>query len=385
MKKLAIITTHPIQYYAPVFKLLHQRGNIDLKVFYTLGDADIKYDPGFGKDVSWDIPLLEGYPYQWIENISGQPGTHHFKGIINPALIRDVETWGPDAILVFGWAYKSHLKVIRYFKNKMPVYFRGDSTLLDDVKGVRRLAKIFFLKWLYNHINHVFYVGANNKLYFKRYGLSENKLSFAPHAVENDRFSISRDDEVRKFKQELGICDTDITILFAGKFENKKSPGLLLNAFMTANIPHTRLLFVGDGALANTLKAAAGGNTQVSFMEFQNQSAMPVVYQSCDLFCLPSAGPGETWGLAVNEAMACGKAVLVSDKVGCAADLVKEGINGSIFRSGDVQDLIEKLQALTTDKYSLTQMGKQSQHIIKRYSFLHITEAIEHKLQNETN
>src|ERR1700743_166628 len=101
MRKLAIITTHPIQYYAPVFKLLQQRGQIAIKVFYTWGGQSVqKHDPGFNKAIQWDIPLLEGYDYKWVENTSTQPGSSHFKGIINPGLIDEVKEWQPDAILV---------------------------------------------------------------------------------------------------------------------------------------------------------------------------------------------------------------------------------------------------------------------------------------------
>src|SRR4051812_5716711 len=107
--RLAIITTHPIQYYAPVFKLLHERGKINIKVFYTLGEGyHNNSDKGFGKLVKWDLPLLDGYPYDWVDNQSPQPGSHHFKGIVTPALNTQVENWQPDAILIFGWAYKGH-------------------------------------------------------------------------------------------------------------------------------------------------------------------------------------------------------------------------------------------------------------------------------------
>ena len=127
MQKLAIVITHPIQYYAPVFKLLHERQNISIRVFYTWGEAaQQKFDPGFGKNISWDIPLLEGYPYGWVQNIAGDPGSHHAKGIDNPGLIAQVNAWQPDAILVYGWFYKSHLKALRYFKNKIPVQLSGD-------------------------------------------------------------------------------------------------------------------------------------------------------------------------------------------------------------------------------------------------------------------
>ena len=151
MKKLAIITTHPIQYYAPVFKLLHQRQQVSVKVFYTWGEqVNTKYDPGFNKVIAWDIPLLEGYPFDWVKNTAGDPGSHHFKGIINPDLIGQLKAWHPDALLVYGWGYQSHLKVMRHFKNKLPVLFRGDSTLLDDVTGAKALLKTGFLELLDN-------------------------------------------------------------------------------------------------------------------------------------------------------------------------------------------------------------------------------------------
>jgi len=110
---------------------------------------------------------------------------------------------------------------------------------------------------------------------------------------------------------------------------------------------------------------------------------MPVLYQAADLFCLPSTS--ETWGLSINEAMACGTAILASDSVGCAADLVKTGENGAVFRSGDENNLARNLLHLTTDKAQLVRLGRQSELIIKDWSFLYIAEAIENKLLNEAN
>lgn len=386
MKKLAIVTTHPIQYYAPVFKLLHQRRNIDIKVFYTLGNAQPKHDPGFGKIISWDIPLLEGYPYQWGRNISTQPGSHHFKGIVTPELIGTIEAWRPDAILVFGWAYNSHLKIIRYFKNKVPLYFKGDSTLLNDISGVQRLAKNIFLKWVYSHISHAFYAGVNNKAYFKKYGLKEAQLSFAPHAVDNERFNADRGAEAAGLRASLGIDKDDILILYAGKFEPVKNLHSLVNAFGTFEKPAVHLLLAGSGTDEEELKRLAANSTagrRIHFTGFKNQTYMPVLYQAADVFCLPSKS--ETWGLAINEAMACGRAILASDKVGCVADLVNHNVNGVVFKSGDANDLAEKLQALTANKAELIRMGQESQLIIKNYSFLHIAEAIENKVQHETH
>ena len=418
MSKLAIITTHPIQYYAPVFKLLAQK--IQLRVFYTLGEQSVsQYDHGFGQQIEWDIPLLAGYDYQFLENISKNPGTHHFNGIINPGICEAVQDFKPEAILIYGWAWKSHLNALRFFKGKAPVYFRGDSTLLDQQKSFRRLLRKYFLKWIYNHIDKAFYVGTANKAYFKHFGLKENQLLFAPHAVDNDRFGKENITDNQTLRTQLHIKSDEILILFAGKFESKKNPELLLNAFIDLDLKKTHLLFVGNGVLEENLKRKveelgvsgeglaekvkfeyAQDNSNINselkverweesvkkrihFMDFQNQSQMPMVYQACDLFCLPSKGPGETWGLAVNEAMAAGKAVLVSDKVGCAADLVNPGVNGQVFTSGDLTDLKQKLKVLTENKTKLAQMGLASQEMIKDWSFKKQVNQIVEAIQNK--
>jgi glycosyltransferase involved in cell wall biosynthesis len=386
MNKLAIITTHPIQYYAPVFELLHKRQKINTKVFYTRGEnIGSSHDHGFNKPISWDIPLLKGYEFEWLKNISKDAGSHHFKGIINPRAIKQIEAWQPDAILVFGWAYHSHLKIIRYFKGKLPVYFRGDSTLLKEQGRLKRLLRLVFLKWLYGHISHAFYVGKNNKAYFERYGLKGSHLSFAPHAIDNSRFEIDRAEEADELRLSLALTDQDILILYAGKFEPVKNLELLLSAFIQINNPNVHLLLVGNGPGQDMLKDMAHKThceSHIHFSDFKNQTYMPVLYQGCDLFCLPSKS--ETWGLSVNEAMACGKAILASDNVGCAIDLVKGGRNGAIFKSGDFDDLLEKLQQLTARKAQLTKFGLESRSVIKDWGFLHIAEAIENKLLNET-
>jgi len=383
--KLAIITTHPIQYYAPVFKLLHQRKKIEIKVFYTLGKSDnAKFDPGFGKEISWDIPLLEGYPFEWMDNIAQHPGTRHFRGIITPALNARIAVWKADAILVQGWAYSGHLQAMRHFKDKIPLYFRGDSTLLGATTGIKKILKAIFLRWVYHHISHAFYVGKNNKAYFLKYGLKEAQLSFTPHAIDNARFGKSRAAEAKKLRLSINIQADDIMILFAGKFEPVKDLELLLTAFEKLEHRNLHLVLAGNGIDEPKLKEMAvksSASSHIHFMHFQNQSFMPVLYQACDLFCLPSKS--ETWGLAINEAMACSKAILASDTVGCAADLIENDKNGIVFRQGDAGDLITALQRLTASKETLIKFGLHSRKIIDSWTFGNIAAEIEHKLLND--
>ncbi|WP_316782792.1 glycosyltransferase family 4 protein [Pedobacter frigiditerrae] len=379
-KRLAIICTHPIQYYAPVFQLLANQ--VQLKVFYTSGEqSSYNYDKGFDRTIEWDLPLLNGYDHIFLKNNAKSPGTHHFTGIVNPDLIKQVSNFEPNGILIYGWAWRGHLEAMRFFKGKVPIYFRGDSTLLNEKGLIKTLLRKIFLKWVYKNVDTAFYVGTNNKAYYKAFGLVEEQLIFAPHAIDNCRFGADETEEARKIRTNLKVGENDIIILFAGKLVPVKNPFLLLEAFIELDLTNVHLLFVGNGELEESLKSRVQGlkNTQIlrqaqddnvknsiHFMDFQNQTQMPAVYQACDLFCLPSQS--ETWGLSVNEAMACGKAILTSDKVGCSIDLVDHQ-NGFIFKSEDKEDLKQKIIALTLDKTKLKKMGENSLEKIKKWSF----------------
>jgi Glycosyltransferase len=387
MKKLAIITTHPIQYYAPWFKMLAERNKITIKVFYTWSQAQESVkDKTFGQEIKWDIPLLDGYDYEFVENRSTDPGTHHKNGIDCPGLIGAIEQWTPDEVLVFGWYLKSHFEVMKYFKGKIPVNFRGDSTLLDEAPGLKTIIRRLYLKRVYKYIDQAFYVGTENKKYFLAHGVPEMKLVFAPHAIDNERFKDSAEKKyearAKAWRAELGYQEQDIVILFCGKFEVKKNPELLIRAIRQINEENgskerpgrLHLLMVGNGPLEDRLHKLSENDPYVQWLPFQNQSIIPVVYRLGDLFCLPSRGPGETWGLAVNEAMACSRPVLVSDKAGCANDLVNEGC-GVLFRSGDMDDLMGKLNLLL--KQDLKKMGDLSCDAVSNWNFEQICKAIE--------
>jgi len=377
LKKLAIISTHPIQYNAPVFKLLAERKHIEVKVFYTWENSkDGVFDKKFNRTIKWDIPLLEGYEYQFVKNTSKDQGTHHYKGMINPGLHSEIEMWNADAVLIFGWSFHSHFRAMRYFKGKIPVYFRGDSTLLDEVPGLKTLLRRIWLRFVYRFVDFALYVGTNNKNYYLKHGLDKKKLIFAPHAVENERFynqGGNFDHRLKELRKELKIADDDIVVLFAGKFIPIKDPLILINAANKINNVKFKFIFAGNGELENEMKNLALKNKNIHFLPFQNQSNMPILYRLGDVFVLCSSS--ETWGLSVNEAMASERAVLCSDKAGCAVDLVKDNENGFIFKAGDLISLLDKLNKFAKD--SVHHFGQYSMKQIKEYSHEKICTAVE--------
>jgi len=371
--RLAIVSTHPIQYYAPIFQSLARSEVLQPKVFYTwsqTADAPVA-DSGFGQSIRWDIPLLEAYEHEFVPNVARSPGTDHFWGLRTPRLMHAIERWGAEAVLVFGWNSASHLAALRHFKGRIPVFFRGDSTLLDQRSAWRTALRRVVLYWVYRHIDVAISVGCNNRDYFRWCGVPEARIAFAPHAIDTERFSEPSgvlEARAAEWRTQLGIPAEARTLLFAGKFVPKKEPLLLLDAFCQSKVPG-HLILVGSGPLEPELHARAKARADVHILPFQNQQAMPAVYRLGDVFVLPSRGPGETWGLAINEAMAAGRPVIASTKVGAARDLVIEGATGWTFEAGILEELIRVIRdALASEPERLRTMGAAARRTSAEWS-----------------
>ena len=378
MKRLAIITTHPIQYNAPLFRLLTARKKIEIKVFYTWSQSkDEVYDARFGMKRSWDIPLLDGYEYEFIHNRSSKPDSNRFWGIINPGLIKQLKAYQPTAVLVYRWSVFSHLKIMQIMGGSPRLFFRGDSHLLNRRGGLKELLKTQVLKWVYRKVDQAFYVGSHNRNYFLQYGLKEEQLVSAPHAVENQRFSFHAEEwelKAREERKKLSIPEEAIVFLYAGKFYALKQLDVLIHAFKNITGDQYRLLLYGNGEQEQELKELAKIDDRILFQPFKNQSEMPMVYRVGDVFILTSRS--ETWGLSVNEAMACGRAAIVSDQCGCAPELIIEGKTGYQFHTGKEDDLFRCMKEFTGRDHAM-RMGKEALKHIESFSLEKIAEVIE--------
>lgn len=338
--RLAIVLSHPTQYYSPWFRWLTRNTVCTLRVFY-LWDSGVtaKRDPQFNRTFAWDVDLLSGYEHEFVPNLSRHPGTEGFNGLRNPSLTRRLDRWKPEVILLFGYAYRSHIRVILWaWRTGIPLLFRGDSHFLgrSAPAGLRGM----IMRSLFRRFAAVTYVGQANRDYFRALGVPESRLFFAPHAVDNDLFNPANSQHQHRaaaMRSELGIPSGTVVVMFAGKLIPSKQPRLLLDAFLELGPKNTALVFVGEGAEKSALLAQSNAfgatGASVHFVPFTNQSDMPSRYLAASLFVLPSRGYHETWGLAVNEAMQMGVPCLVSDRVGCQRDLVTDGETGWVFSS----------------------------------------------------
>ena len=347
---------------------------MDLRVFYLLEPpAHGLDDPHFGRTIAWDLPLLEGYEHEFVPNVSRTPGVGRFWGFRNPHLKSRVASFMPNAVLLVGYNYWSLLRFVWTWPfRRIPLMLRGDSHRLVETASIRSAIKRRLIATHFKRFSAFLYVGSANRRYFSHHGAEEARLFHAPHAVDNARFAQSAAagaDRARAWRLELGVPDDHALILFAGKLEPKKRPLDLLHAFLEAKPAGASLVFVGDGPLAAKLRAESAGRPGVFFASFANQSFMPIVYAACDVLVLPSYGPFETWGLAVNEAMAVGKPAIVSDHVGCAEDLVRSGETGLVFPAGDVAALREALILALKDRAALARWCSAARVRIEKFDY----------------
>jgi glycosyltransferase involved in cell wall biosynthesis len=347
--RVAVVTSHPIQYQAPWFRALARA--FDLQVFFChRQSATDQARAGFGVAFDWDVPLLDGYAHAWLENVAVNPGVDRFSGCDTPGIASALAHGGFDACIVNGWYLKSYLQAIRAsWSQRIPVLVRGDSQRARDPRLWKSALKYLPYRWFLRRIDAHLFVGENNRTYLEHYGVGRDQLFFAPHFVDNDRFAAAAHEArvsggARARRADWGAAEDAVVLVFAGKLIPKKHVGDFIDALGRVAREH-RLhgVIIGSGPLEGALRErAAAVHAPACFAGFHNQQEIAAAYAAADALVLPSDGT-ETWGLVVNEAMAAGLPAVVSDSVGCAPDLIETGRTGFTFPCGDVDALAHQL------------------------------------------
>jgi len=368
--RVAFVTSHPIQYQVPVFRHLAAMPDVELTVlFATIPDAAAQ-GSGFGVEFEWDVPLMEGYRYQVLDNVARMPSVTRFSGCDTPDIFEALKALRPDAAIVNGWVVKTCLQALWACKRLgIPCLVRGEANNLR----VRPVWKRALQRLLVNQYAACLYIGEENLRFYRSLGVADGRLFPARYCVENERFEAASNQlhgQKSADRNRWAIAAGSNCFLFCGKFEAKKHPLELLKAFRAACGSGTgiHLLMVGDGELRAECEAFASTHElPVTFTGFLNQSEIVRAYVAADCLVLPSDA-GETWGLVVNEAMACGLPAIVSDRVGCAADLIVPGVTGEKFSFGDWEHLSALLLELGSDGSRLKRMGSNAQKHVQLYS-----------------
>lgn len=371
---VAHLVSHPIQYFAPLYRELASRPEIELTVyFYSDATAREFHDEGFGQRVTWDRPLLDGYRYRMLPSASRTDISGRFVKNPNWDVVREVMSAGYDVAWAHGYAHlTTWIAAAAARWRGTQLLLRDEQTLLHGRAPHKRALKAVALRALYSQASAL-YIGEQNRRYFRHYGMPDERLYPARYCVDNTFFRAQAAELAprrREIRASFGIDDDAPVVLFAGKLIEKKQPLRLVEAYARVRAQQPCwLLIVGDGPQRSEVEylAAHLGAAGVRIAGFLNQTELPAAYAAADVLVLPSAYH-ETWGLVVNEAMNFDLPVVVSDKVGCGADLVEAGRNGFIVPHDDTAQLAEAIGQLAGDADLRRRFGRRSGEIVGRYS-----------------
>jgi glycosyltransferase involved in cell wall biosynthesis len=289
-------------------------------------------------------------------------------------LIGSLEKIQPECLIVAGYAHPSLRAAARWAKKAdCPVVLLSESQTVDRKRNyIKEKLKSFWIKRFYSC---AFVSGARAASYLETLNYPGNRIWRGYSVVDNSHFSRYLDNDGVSAKLGLdGLPDK--YFLYVGRFSPEKNLARLLHAYKAyvdkAGSGSWSLVLLGGGPQEQELRRLCEklGLEKVYWPGFKQIDELPLYYASASAFVLPSLL--EPWGLVVNEAMAAGLPVIVSNNCGCVLDLVDQGINGAIIDPYDVGDIAIKMfrfSLIFTDS-DLVSMGKASRRIIANHSII---------------
>ena len=372
MYRVALIASHVIQYQAPFFRLLAAEKDLDLEVIFCSTDgAKIYRDPEMQTTFRWDLDLLDGYRHRFLRNLGFGDG---YARLINPGILPTLLRRRYDAAIFFlGWGTITSLLGIAACRMRgTPIFLYGDSSFPPPETGLMSRMRARMLRTIFRWTDRFLISGVLNADYYRHYGADARRFHTVPWAIDNARFeggSRFAPGEREAMRARFDIGDDDMAIVFSGKFLPRKDPMTLLRAIDSMQQRHrTAVIFLGNGELRGEMESfAKERNLRVHFAGFVNQTDLPKHYAMSDVFVLPSLD--DPRATVVNEAMASGLPVIITDRCGPAGDIVQHGENGFVIKPRDVRALAEHLDALAADPELRTRMAQRSREIISIWDY----------------
>jgi glycosyltransferase involved in cell wall biosynthesis len=385
--RLAILVSHPIQYFSPLYRRLAKEPRIDLTVYYChKPNADNSFDPGFGQKVEWDVPLFDGHRHVFLSNLRKTIGLDAFTSLINPSIISEIFRCRYDALWLHGYRYATHVMAIGAARlTDTPLFYRSESTLTyDRVRGrtwLIRSLKRLLLRFFFRHVSAFLTTGTMNAEFYRHYGAPRNRLFLVPYTVDND-FFIDRVAHFRaerdSIRRDMGITPDTVAFLFPAKLIPIKRPLEALYAYSRLRHQKKALLIAGDGKLRKEIEEHVRRDNipGVHFFGFVNQSELPRIYAISDVLLRFDGATKGDWGLTVNECMASGLAIIASNQIASVVDLVRHGQNGFIVNHDDLQHFTEAMESMAADPEACKAMGMRSSELIRNWSYEQCVEGV---------
>jgi glycosyltransferase involved in cell wall biosynthesis len=361
-RRLVIITEIISPYRIPLFNSLAQHPAADLHVIF-LGETDpnLRQWQIYKQEIRFSFQVLPS----WRRRIG------RYNALLNSGIAKALEQAAPEVILCGGYSYVASWQALRWAQRRRVPFLLWSESNLQDLR--RSYVPTEFLKNQFLQRCSGFVVPGRSALeYIRGHGVKESSIFIAPNAVDNELFGRAAESARRNqsaLRKELALPNR--YFLFVGRLVREKGVFELLSAHSSLSQQVRKeigLVFVGDGDSRSLLEKEANSISAgtIRFTGFAQREQLGAYYGLADVFVLPTYT--DTWGMVVNEAMACALPVIVSRAAGCAADLVRENWNGQLVTPKDVRSLASAMSLLAEQTELRKTMGSHSAEHIRSYS-----------------
>jgi glycosyltransferase involved in cell wall biosynthesis len=362
-RRVLLLASHVVQYASPLYRLLAADPRLDLQVVYcSLQGAEPGVDPEFGREVKWDLPLLEGYPWIQVPNKARHPGLGRFFGLWNPGLWSLVRNGAFDVVvLCTGYMHASHWVALLAAKSKaIPVIFSSDTSVIEsrDQATWKSWIKPRILGWAYRSADVLMTISRAGKEVALRVGMPAPRIASVRSVMDKQEWQARAAAFDRyRIREEWKIPQDAPVAFYCAKLQPWKCPLDLVRAFAKAAVTGAFLVMAGDGPQRAEVEneiAALGIGANVRLLGFVNTSQLPGHYKAADLLVLPSRY--DPCPFVVPEAMFSGTPVILSDAVVGRADMIDPGKSGYLYPCGNVDALAGLLRKILPDRSLLQQL-----------------------------
>lgn len=364
MKRVLLLNNVPAPYFTPLFEQIGAQSGWDLTVCYS---------SDWNQDVGWQTKFAQTGTSHRIIILDQQ--NHRLRQLLGSStasaicLFQILLFHRPDYLICYGYTLKPQMVALLWAMiTGTPFAVSGDANCYtDSAVGMKRLFKNLWLREVTKGAAALIAVGTASRMFWESYGAQSTQLFKAGFAVDNAFYAqacAARERDAADLRNQIGL-NGKVVFLFVGRLIQRKNVDLIIQAQIQLACDKSAVVIAGSGEQAEALKKIAGDHPDICFVGNVVPQDLPLYYAMCDVLILPASQ--EPWGLVVNEAMACGLAVIAHKDCGAAVDLVDEK-NGVKLETFSTNEVARAMQRLTDDKSLLRSMQQNSREKIKHWS-----------------
>lgn len=366
--RLAIVVSHPIQHFCPLYREIARDPRVDLKVFFaSSAGVTLYFDPSFGQTITWGSDATDGFDHKFLA-----PDAVTIEEAVAGADPRGcLIDFAPDAVQVYGYADRLARRTLLWCaRHRVPSVMVSDSELVAPRSRLRRAAKRMFLPLVLRLPAGVLTIGDENERYFRRYGVKGTRLHRSPIPIDSpslDDVLASREAVRAAERAAWQVGEDDVVLLAVGKSIARKRHEDVVEAVgrLEASVrQRSVVVLAGGGDTTDALRSRADElDVRLLALGFLPVPILYRAYVGADVLVHPSEA--DPHPLAVAEAVYCGLPVLLSDRVGSwgPTDDVQPGVNGVRYPMGDIGGLSRLIEAWIVDPVSRAEVGDGSTRI----------------------